>query len=74
MGAALPLIAIAATPAAARVGVTVVVTLIALALLGDMGARLGGAPRRQATARVVSWGVAAMAATAGIGAVVGALV
>jgi len=49
------------------------VTLIALGLLGDAGARLGGAPRRKATARVVAWGAAAMAVTAGIGALVGTI-
>jgi VIT1/CCC1 family predicted Fe2+/Mn2+ transporter len=38
-----------------------------------LGARLGGAPRRRATLRVVSWGTVAMAITAGIGALVGAL-
>ena len=70
-GAALPLLAVAATPARARVGVAVVVTLIALGLLGDLGARLGGAPRRRATVRVVAWGAIAMAITAGIGALVG---
>jgi VIT1/CCC1 family predicted Fe2+/Mn2+ transporter len=42
--------------AGARVGVTVAVTLIALALLGDLGARLGGAPRIRATIRVLAWG------------------
>ena len=73
-GATLPLLAVAVTPAAARVGVTVVVTLIALGLLGDLGARLGGAPRRRATIRVVAWGAAAMAITAGIGALVGTAV
>jgi VIT1/CCC1 family predicted Fe2+/Mn2+ transporter len=52
----------------------VVVTLIALALLGDVGARLGGAPRRRATVRVVAWGAVAMASTAGIGALVGAVI
>jgi vacuolar iron transporter family protein len=72
-GAALPLLAIALVPAQARAGATVVVTLIALGLLGDAGARLGGAPRRRATARVVAWGAAAMAITAGIGALVGAI-
>ena len=72
-GAALPLLAIAAAPAEARAGATVVVTLIALGLLGDAGARLGGAPRRRATARVVAWGAVAMAITAGIGALVGAI-
>jgi VIT1/CCC1 family predicted Fe2+/Mn2+ transporter len=72
-GAALPLLAVAATPAGARVGATAVVTLIALGLLGDLGARLGGAPRRHATIRVVAWGVGAMAITAAIGAAVGSV-
>jgi vacuolar iron transporter family protein len=70
-GAALPLLAVAATPAGAREGATVAVTLIALALLGDLGARLGGAPRRRATVRVVAWGAVAMGITAGIGGLVG---
>ena len=38
VGATLPLMAVAVTPAGARVAVTVVVTLMALALLGDLGA------------------------------------
>ena len=72
-GAALPLLAVALTPAGVRIVVAVVVTLIALALLGDIGARLGGAPRRRATIRVVAWGAVAMAITAAIGALVGSL-
>ena len=72
-GAALPLIAVALTPANARVIATVVVTLLALGLLGDLGARLGGAPHRPATFRVVAWGAVAMAITAGIGALVGTI-
>jgi VIT1/CCC1 family predicted Fe2+/Mn2+ transporter len=70
-GAALPLLSVAATPASARAGVTVIVALIALGLLGDVGARLGGAPPLRATVRVVAWGAVAMAVTAGIGALVG---
>jgi VIT1/CCC1 family predicted Fe2+/Mn2+ transporter len=70
-GAALPLLAVALTPAGTRLPVTVIVTLLALSLLGDLGARLGGAPRRPATIRVVIWGAVAMAITAGIGALVG---
>ncbi len=70
-GAALPLLAVALTPAGARIAVTVAVTLLALGLLGDLGARLGGAPRAPATVRVVVWGAIAMAITAGIGALVG---
>ncbi len=73
-GAALPLLAIAATPAAVRGAATAGVTLAALGLLGAVGARLGGAPRRPAAVRVVAWGAVAMAVTAGIGALVGALV
>ncbi len=72
-GAALPLLAVAVTPAAAREAAVVVVTLIALGLLGDLGARLGGAPRLRATVRIVVWGAVAMGITAGIGALVGSV-
>jgi VIT1/CCC1 family predicted Fe2+/Mn2+ transporter len=72
-GAALPLVAAAATPQSVRAATVVLVTLIALALLGAAGARLGGAPRRSATVRVVAWGAVAMAVTTGIGAIVGAV-
>lgn len=70
-GAAVPLAAVAVTPGSTRVGVTVAVTLLALGLLGDIGARLGGAPRRPAIIRVLVWGAVAMAVTAGIGGLVG---
>jgi VIT1/CCC1 family predicted Fe2+/Mn2+ transporter len=70
-GAVLPLLAIGLAPAAHRSLACVVVTLLALTLLGDLGARLGGAPRARATARVLSWGAVAMAITSAIGAVVG---
>jgi vacuolar iron transporter family protein len=72
-GAALPLLAAAVAPGTARAAAIVVVTLVALALLGDLGARLGGAARRRATLRVVAWGAVAMAVTAGIGAIVGSV-
>jgi VIT1/CCC1 family predicted Fe2+/Mn2+ transporter len=70
-GATLPLVTVAVLPAGARVVGAVIVTLIALGLLGDLGARLGGAPRRRGTLRVVAWGAVAMAITAGIGSLVG---
>lgn len=70
-GASLPLVAVAAAPTSARIAVTVGVTLIALALLGALGAKMGGAPWRRATVRVVAWGAVAMAITASIGALVG---
>jgi VIT1/CCC1 family predicted Fe2+/Mn2+ transporter len=72
-GALLPLLAVGVSPSGARVAVCVAVTLVALAFLGSLGARLGGAPRLRAAARVVVWGIAAMAVTSGIGALVGAV-
>jgi VIT1/CCC1 family predicted Fe2+/Mn2+ transporter len=73
-GAVLPVVAVAVVPTVARVVACVVVTVLALAVLGALGARLGGADQGRATARVVGWGVLAMAITAGIGALVGAAV
>ena len=73
-GALLPLIAIGITPAGARIATCIAVTLIALALLGDLGARLGGARRLRAATRVLVWGAIAMAVTSAIGAAVGAAV
>jgi VIT1/CCC1 family predicted Fe2+/Mn2+ transporter len=72
-GAILPLVAIGVIPRSARAAVCVAVTLVALALLGDTGARLGGAPRLRATLRTLAWGAVAMAVTAGIGAFVGTI-
>ncbi len=71
LGAALPLVAILATPGDARIPGTVVVTL---AVLGAVGARLGGAPVARAALRVTAWGAAAMALTSAIGALVGTAV
>lgn len=73
-GAALPLIAAATAPGSARTPTIVGVTLLALALLGTTGARLGGAPRLAATGRVLLWGAAAMAITYAIGAAIGTVV
>ncbi len=70
-GAILPLVAISVSPRSARVVICVGVTLVALAVLGDTGARLGGAIRFRATSRVIIWGAVAMAVTAAIGALVG---
>lgn len=70
-GAALPLLSVALAPAGARVVVCIVVTLIALAGLGALGAYLGGANRGRALARVLIWGAIAMAVTMGVGALVG---
>ncbi|MGU9978491.1 VIT family protein [Phreatobacter sp. HK31-P] len=47
------------------------VTLVCLAVLGALGARLGGAAIVRPTLRVAFWGALAMATTAAIGAVIG---
>lgn len=49
-------------------------SLVFLALLGALGAKVGGAPVGKATARVAFWGAMAMALTAGIGRIVGTTV
>jgi vacuolar iron transporter family protein len=72
-GACVPVLC-AFAPSEARVALLVVVTLVALCLLGALGARLGGAPMGRAALRVGVWGAAAMALTSAIGALVGAAV
>jgi VIT1/CCC1 family predicted Fe2+/Mn2+ transporter len=74
VGAVLPLLAIGLFGSSTRVIACVVVTVMALAGLGALGARLGGAPERPAVVRVVFWGAVAMGATSAIGAVVGSVV
>jgi VIT1/CCC1 family predicted Fe2+/Mn2+ transporter len=74
VGAVVPLIAIAIFGRSSRIPACVVVTLLALAGLGGLGARLGGAPVGRAIARVVFWGATAMAVTSAIGVLLGAAV
>lgn len=66
-GGVLPLIAILLLPDAARIGVTFVIVLVALALTGTVGARLGGSPALRPALRVVVGGALALAATILIG-------
>jgi vacuolar iron transporter family protein len=73
-GATLPLVAIGVTPGSSRVLACILVTLVSLAALGELGARLGGAPALRATVRVLFWGIVSMAITSGIGAAVGGVV
>ncbi len=75
VGAIIPLAAVLPPyGTAARIWVTVVVTVLGLMALGAAGAILGKAPVLRASARVLFWGVAAMAVTSLIGALVGAAV
>jgi VIT1/CCC1 family predicted Fe2+/Mn2+ transporter len=67
VAAAIPVLAAFFAPSALIVPTVLVVTVAALAGLGALGAKAGGAPLLRATFRVVSWGVIAMAVTAGVG-------
>lgn len=65
--AAVPLVAAWLAPAEAIMVTVVAVSIIALAILGALGAKAGAAPLVPATLRVVGWGVFAMATTAAVG-------
>jgi VIT1/CCC1 family predicted Fe2+/Mn2+ transporter len=69
VGAGLPLVTVLAAPAGMLIPAVSVVSLALLLLLGAIGARAGGADPVKGAARVGFWGSAAMALTAGIGAV-----
>lgn len=70
-GALLPLLAIILPGTSVRVPITFAVVLIALAITGNVSARLGKANPRVATARIVGGGALAMIVTYGVGALVG---
>jgi VIT1/CCC1 family predicted Fe2+/Mn2+ transporter len=72
VGAVLPVIAVLLAPVAWRVPVTFVAVLAALALTGEISARLGGTSRRAAVARVVIGGALGMLVTYGVGHLIGA--
>jgi len=72
LGAVLPLVLIALAPVGVRIPVTALGALALLALLGVIGARLGGAQPGRAALRVTVGGGLAMALTALIGQLVGA--
>lgn len=73
-GAALPLAAVLVSPQSSIALNTTVVSVLALGLLGAVSAVTGGAPVLRAVVRVMFWGAAAMAATAGVGALFGTTV
>ncbi|MFP5448108.1 MAG: VIT family protein [Alphaproteobacteria bacterium] len=74
VGAALPLAAVTVSPLGALVPIVSGASLAFLALLGAIAARAGGAPLWKPTARVTFWGALAMAITAVIGRLFGAVV
>ena len=68
VGAALPRLRVVLFPGSALSIAVTLASLAFLALLGGLGAKLGGANMNKAIARVTFWGAFAMAATARIGA------
>jgi vacuolar iron transporter family protein len=72
VGAAVPLVLIVLAPVGVRIQVTALGVLALLALLGSVGARLGGARAGRAALRVTLGGGLAMGLTALIGQLVGA--
>lgn len=74
IGAALPLVAVLLTPQSSLIPVVIGTSILFLAFLGGFGAYAGGAPVTKAALRVTFWGAIAMALTAGVGAMFGAVV
>lgn len=74
VGAALPLLVAVLAPVSQLIWMVTASSLVFLALLGAMSARTGGAPVFRGAARVTFWGALAMALTAGVGALFGAVV
>lgn len=71
IGAALPLAMVPLMPAASLLSAVTAASLLFLALLGAIGAKVGGAKIGRAVVRVTFWGAMAMAATAAIGSIFG---
>jgi VIT1/CCC1 family predicted Fe2+/Mn2+ transporter len=74
VGAAMPMAAAALVPEASIILWVTVISLGFLALLGAVGAKAGGAPMVRAVVRVTFWGAVAMAVTALVGHLFGAVV
>jgi len=74
VGAVIPLLTVLVIPETMLIPVVIATSLVLLAVLGGLGARVGGAPVAMAAWRVTFWGALAMALTAGVGALFGAVV
>jgi VIT1/CCC1 family predicted Fe2+/Mn2+ transporter len=73
-GSALPLVVAAIAPGATIGWAVSVASLVFLAVLGGIAARTGGASIAKGALRIAFWGALAMAVTAGIGELFGAVV
>jgi VIT1/CCC1 family predicted Fe2+/Mn2+ transporter len=74
VGAAMPLLAAITAPEGALIYFVAGSSLVFLALLGGIAARVGGASLLAGAWRVIFWGALAMAATAGVGSFFGTTV
>jgi len=74
VGAALPLIAVAMVSVSKLIPIVSGTSLVFLAILGGLAARVGGARVIMGAMRVTFWGALAMALTAGVGALFGTAV
>ncbi|MBJ7484952.1 VIT family protein [Brevundimonas sp.] len=74
IGAAVPLIVAVLAPVSMTMASVTAAAVVSLALLGGLGAKAGGAGMLKPVLRVTLWGVLAMAITAGIGRLFGAVV
>ncbi len=74
VGALLPLLVIAVSPASSAIPWVFGTSLVFLASLGVIAARVGGAGMLVSAWRVTFWGALAMAITAGVGALFGTVV
>jgi len=73
-GSLIPVLVIPIAPRSALEITVTIVALLCLVGLGALGARAGDAPKLRAIIRVTAWGAFAMAATALIGSLFGAVV
>ena len=67
----MPLVVVVLAPLASLIAFVCATSLLFLALLGALSARIGGAPMVPGVIRVTFWGAIAMGVTAGIGALFG---
>lgn len=70
-GAAIPLLVVALSAQRSLIVATIVASLLCLACLGGLSARVGGAPVVIGALRVTGWSALAMAVTAAVGALAG---
>jgi VIT1/CCC1 family predicted Fe2+/Mn2+ transporter len=71
VGAAMPLLTVAVVSGPSLIPVVCGTSLVFLAILGGLAARVGGASVRVGAMRVTFWGALAMGLTAGVGTLFG---